>query len=185
MASGFDGADLDAFERADAGLVVAHLSYRARVTRCARPSLSALVREYGSFGDGPGRIARWTDRRIAYAAGHGTLPDRTDRFPRQVAHNAADSYLTIAQLAFRGGLSSNAPSLGFIEQRYGSFLSHGPEFMIRWTDQRLSEAAAGLKKRELARLGRGDHCFPTWGYLESTARRSAAATHGSPVDVAR
>jgi hypothetical protein len=31
-----------------------------------------------------------------------------------------------------------------IEQRYGSFSSHGPEFMIRWSDQRLREAAARL-----------------------------------------
>ncbi len=59
--------DLEAFTRADAGLVVAQLSYRAHVTRSAPPFIHRLIALYGSFGDGgPEAAMRWTDQRIAY-----------------------------------------------------------------------------------------------------------------------
>jgi hypothetical protein len=62
---------------------------------------------------------RWTDQRIASAAGHHTLPDLSDSFPRSVSHNTAASYLAVAQLAFRGGLAGTPPSTEFVRQRYG------------------------------------------------------------------
>ncbi len=144
----FDPTDLSRCARADAGLVVAQLSYRAQVTRRAPPVLHAALRAFGPFGDDPKSIMDWTDERISYAASHETLPAVHDPFPQRVNHNAADSYLTVAQVAFRGGLSASHPSPELIEVRYGSFSSPGPKFTLRWTDQRMREAVARLKQGE-------------------------------------
>jgi hypothetical protein len=118
--------DINGFTRADAGLVVAQLSYRAKVTRSGPPRLGKLVELYGGFTrHDPTAIMQWTDECIAYAVGHRTLPDIDDPFPTTVMHNSAASFLTVAQTAFRGGFVRAEPSPRLIEREHGPFESRG------------------------------------------------------------
>lgn len=137
--------DLDAFTRADAGLVVAQLSYRAQVTRKAKPFLQTLVRLYGPFGtSGPEWVMRWTDQQIAFAAARDTVAPVRELFEYRVQHSEADCFLTIAQLAFRGGLTTSGPPLALIRRRHGEFHARGADFMVTWIDRRILDSAERL-----------------------------------------
>ncbi len=68
-----------------------------------------------------------------------------DSFPGRQQHTEADCFLTIAQLAFRGGLTATKPSIASVQQRHGDFTSRGAPFMLRWIDQRMREAIIRLR----------------------------------------
>jgi len=143
------GMPLDpaALSVADAYLVVAQLSYRADVTRRVPPTLHRLLEQHGNFGPHePDHLMEWVDQRIAYANAHATVPDPGQQFLRQVRHTVADAFLTVEQLAYRGGQRDNEPALLFLVQRHGAFGGRGAQFMLDWTDQRIRES--GLRLRD-------------------------------------